>query len=139
MYKIEATAAAGDIIDQIRWMDKVCFRETNSLSFDSAVWWIAYDLDEVPVGYCGLTYFPTGFAFLSRAGVLPGSRGNGLQRRFVKVRERAARKAGVSRAVTYTSIANTHSSNNLIKCGYTTYQPDYYWGSKDAIYWERDL
>ena len=138
-YSVQAIQAVGGYIDKIKWMDRVCFPGNHALSFDGAFWWFAVDEDEVPVGYAGLTYFPTGVAFLSRSGVLPGSRGHGLQRRLVAAREREARKAGVERMVTYTSVYNIHSSNNLIKCGYTLYTPAYEWGLKGACYWEKNL
>lgn len=138
-YKVKAISAVGGYVDKIRWMDRVCFPQGSHVVFDGAFWWMAFDEDNIPVAYAGLTYFPTGVAFLSRAGVLPGARGAGLQRRLVRARERGARKDGYRRLVTYTSVYNTHSSNNLIRCGYRLYVPEYDWGLVGANYWERKL
>jgi RimJ/RimL family protein N-acetyltransferase len=126
-------------VDAIRWMDRVCFPGEATLNFDGAYWWIAFDEDEIPVAYSSITYYPNGTAFLSRAGVLPGSRGCGLQRRMVYCRERQARNVGYRRIVSYTAKDNIVSGNNLIKCGYKLYIPEYEWGAKGAIYWEKKL
>ena len=138
-YVIEAIPAVGGYVDAIQRMDRVCFPGSGPVSFDGAFWWFALDEDKVPVGYASLSYFPTGNAFLSRSGVLPKARGNGLQRRLVRARERQARRDGYERVVTYTSVTNVHSSNTLIDCGYTLYIPPYEWGLKGAIYWERKI
>ena len=129
----------GGYVDAIKRMDRICFPEYGPPPLDGAYWWFAFDPDDIPVGYASLTYFPTGVAFLSRSGVLPKARGFGLQRRLVFAREREARRAGVERMVTYTSSANIHSSNNMIRCNYRLYTPEYEWGLKRALYWEKDL
>jgi len=138
-YRILPVHAVGDHIGTIQWIDKVCFPDDGQMAFDGAYWWMAYDEEEKAVGVAALTYFPNRVAFLSRVGVLPGYRGNGLHRRFVRAREREARSTGYERMVTYTSRENTISSNNLIKCGYRLYTPDYPWGLPYGLYWERDL
>ena len=138
-YSVRFTRAEGGYVDKIRWMDRVCFPIGPSITFDGAFWFLAYDEDNVPVGYSSVSYFNTGNAFLSRVGVLPGARGNGLQRRFVRARERHARVQGYKRMVTYTSAYNVRSSNNLIRCGYSLYTPPHEWGLRGANYWERKL
>lgn len=138
-YSVKAIRAMGGYVDAIKRMDRICFPEYGPPPLDGAYWWFAFDSNEAPVGYASLTYFPTGTAFLSRAGVLPRARGHGLQRRLVYAREREARRAGVQRMVTYTSSDNIYSSNNMIRCGYRLYIPEYSWGLKRALYWEKDL
>jgi len=106
-------------------------------------WWLAYSVDgerEV-AGFCGLTptyAHPEDVGYLKRAGVLLPHRGQGLQRRFVHVRERRARRNGWTSIVTDTS-DNPSSANNLIRCGYRIYTPQEPWGFRHTIYWKKDL
>lgn len=138
-YRVRAIQATGGYIDSIRWMDRVCFPGDGSLVFDGAYWWMAFDEDQVPAGYASVTYYPNGAAFLSRVGVLPGHRGHGLQKRFIRAREHAAKAEGLSRAITYTARHNIHSSNNMIRCGYNLYLPPYEYGTAGCLYWEKKL
>jgi GNAT superfamily N-acetyltransferase len=138
-FKIAPIHAVGDHIGVIQWIDKVCFPDEGHVAFDGAYWWAAYDEKNKTVGIAALTYFPERTAFLSRVGVLPGFRGNGLHRRFVRAREREAKRNGYTRMVTYTSKENVVSSNNLIKCGYRLYTPEYNWGLPYGLYWQRFL
>lgn len=135
--RVEATQAAGEQLEVIRWIDRVCFPD-EPISFDGAYWWLGY-YEDTPVSFAGLVYFPNATAFLSRVGVLPGWRGHGLQRRFIRAREREAKKHGFERMVTYTSEENVISSNNMIKSGYTLYTPPYEWGVKHGLYWQRAI
>jgi GNAT superfamily N-acetyltransferase len=137
-FRIAPIPAVGDNLQSIIWVDRVCFPDEQGALFDGAYWWGAYDEKKL-VATASLTYFPEGVGFLSRASVLPGWRGHGLQRKFIQYRERDARKYGTTRMVTYTSRENTVSSNNLIKCGYRLYIPDAWWGLRHGLYWEKDL
>lgn len=106
-----------------------------------AYWWIAYDEAGDAAGYGALKnsvyWLETGF--LARAGVLPWARGNGLQRRLIKVRERYARKLGWKFMLT-DSTDNPPSSNNLIACGYKLYEPRFPWRASDkSLYWRKAL
>jgi GNAT superfamily N-acetyltransferase len=76
--------------------------------------------------------------YLIRAGVLRKHRGQGLQRRFVRVREARARKNGWTSMVTDTTGATT-SSNNLIRCGYRIFVPKRPWFAPETIYWSKQL
>ena len=138
-FSVRAIPATGGYVDSIRWMDRVCFPGEATLSFDGAYWWIAFDEDDIPAAYASVTYFHNGTAFLSRAGVLPGSRGNGLQRRLVRARERQIKTVGYKRIVSYTSKDNIVSGNNLIRCGYKMYKPECEWGAPGCVYWKKKL
>jgi GNAT superfamily N-acetyltransferase len=103
-------------------------------------WWVATDGREL-AGFCGLTPVyaqPSDVGYLKRAGVLRPHRGQGLQRRFVRVREAQARREGLRTLITDTS-DNPSSANNLIACGYRIYRPDEPWGFPHTIYWYKDL
>ena len=102
-------------------------------------WWIAYD-GKVIAGYAGLEiYQEREVAFLCRCGVIASHRGNGIQRRLIRVRERQARIEGMKRCVTYTSPCNYPSANNLIRCGYRLYKPEYPYGVANALYFQKHL
>jgi hypothetical protein len=89
-------------------------------------WWLVFE-GRFPVAFAGLAlYYPTR-GFLIRAGVLPSARGNKLQQRLIRVRDRAAKRFGLVRNVTYTDsvgLSGTKSSNNLIECGYRLFKPE---------------
>ena len=138
-YSIRQVELVGGYIDSIEEMDRTCFPFDEMLPFDGSWWWVAFDEDDVPVGYAGLAHLWGDRGFLCRVGVLPKARGNGLQRKFVRARQRGARGLEFSRIVTYTDRKNVVSSNNLIRCGYSLYRPTYEWGTSGALYWYRDL
>jgi GNAT superfamily N-acetyltransferase len=103
------------------------------------VWWVAYVDGEV-AGYAGLgIYKGENYGFLHRAGVLKGFRGKGLQRRFIKVREKEARAQGLKVMLTYTANWNLKSANNLIGSGYKLYRPENPFGCTDSLYFWKDL
>jgi GNAT superfamily N-acetyltransferase len=106
-------------------------------------WWLAYAVDEGRdiAGFCGLvptTAHPKDMGYLKRAGVLLPHRGQGLQRRFVRVREAKARRVGFKTLVSDTT-DNPSSANNLIACGYRIYTPHEPWGFNNTIYWKKEL
>lgn len=120
-------------------MDKECFQGEKPYPKKGSYWWLAYYEDE-PVAFAGLTlydYIEQPAAFLSRAGVLPKARGHGLQRRFIRAREKLAKKVGYHRIITYTSYESIISANNLIKCGYLLYTPKHDWGIKHGLYFQK--
>lgn len=126
----------------IKRMDLRVFVNTIELAkpseLDNAAWWVAFR-DGEPVGFCGVQRARTepGSAYLSRAGVLQSARGNGLQRRFLRCRERWARDQGMEAAITYTLPTNYPSMNNLIASGYRTCAGSYL--GSDVVYWRKRL
>ncbi|HYA07750.1 MAG TPA: GNAT family N-acetyltransferase [Xanthobacteraceae bacterium] len=103
-------------------------------------WWIAWKGNN-PVGFAGLRLSQStpGTGYLHRAGVLPRHRGNGLQVRFIRLREAMARKLGMSRMVTDTT-DNIPSANSLIRAGYRLFTPVQQWAFGDqSLYWEKAL
>jgi GNAT superfamily N-acetyltransferase len=82
-----------------------------------SLWWIVESGRRV-AGYGGLYLGIEGEAWLVRTGVLPAFRGQHLQRRLIRTRLRAARKAGVPAVDTYTHVTNIASQRSLIACGF---------------------
>ena len=104
-------------------------------------WWFALD-GATPVAYAAFSDgkhhgYQAQRAFMSRVGVAPTHRGHGLQRRLLSVRERAAAKAGFTRAVSYTSYSNVVSSNNLARSGYRLWVPK--GASGKYLHWYKEL
>lgn len=101
-------------------------------------WWIAYD-GELPVGYAGVVQSVrwVDAGYLCRAGVIRSHRGNGLQKRLIRVREKRARMLGWNWLITDTAAWNVASSNSLIRCGYRLFKPSHPWGVEGALYWRK--
>lgn len=145
VYRIrEVDGGDDDTAELIRELHDDCFGDTApNINPERGWWWLAYAVDgsrEV-AGFCGLTptyAHPTEIAYLKRAGVRPCHRGAGLQRRFVRVRERKAQRMGFASIITDTT-NNPASSNSLIACGYRIYEPVEPWAFKHTIYWRKEL
>lgn len=101
-------------------------------------YWIAYYGEEV-AGFCVAKNIKRGIVFLSLSGVLPEFRGKGIQTRMIKVRLWWARKIKANYAITYTMKDNFASSNNLIKCDFALYDPEYAWVGREMLYWIKKI
>jgi GNAT superfamily N-acetyltransferase len=123
-------------------LDEICFPTDDRINPADSLWWIAWH-GQQPVAYAGLRLcrleHNLGAAFLCRAGVIPGHRGRGLQKRLIRVREQAARKLAITELITYCVSYNCASINSLIACGYRTYWPATKWGGSNAIYLRKPL
>lgn len=108
---------------------------------DGHAWWIARAVSGRVAGYCALGVYQSegGYGFLHRAAVEKPFRGQGLQRRMIFLRERAARAAGVKVMLTYTTDENLASANNLLACGYRLYRPADDFGGTGALYFRKRL
>jgi GNAT superfamily N-acetyltransferase len=107
---------------------------------EDTVWWVALGPSGAPCGFAAARLCDDDTSvFLERAGVCPQARGQGLQRRLIRARERWAKAQGAAWSVTYTSPTNPASANSLIGAGYRLYRPSFYWGCKDSLYFRRQL
>ncbi len=112
-------------LEEILKMDFRLFGVSLGSMVDTSTWWLA-EAELLghwePVGYAAaeLTNNDT-YAFLNRAGVMPVARGQGLQKRLIKVREKWARAHGATHAWTYVYYSNLASMRSLISCGYLPY------------------
>lgn len=130
-------------IEAVRKLDATLWAEAYTDDFVGHELWLAKNDAGKLVGYASLQLVDGGSAaFLAKSGVLWEARGHGLQKRFIKARERRAKELGAKRTVTYTSDDNLASINSLIACGYKMYRPTYSWGlpfGKGGLYWFRSL
>ena len=107
---------------------------------DASAYWIAYDDVSSPVGFCSVRVLRNEpGVFLTRAGILPCARGQGLQRRMINTRVQWARKGGFEYAVTYCYYDNHASIVNLLRCGFKFTRPLYWYGGKNSHYFIREL
>ena len=130
-------------IQRLNVMQEIVFGEIYvSPDASNDFWWIAFDREGI-AGFCCVTVYDhddgSKTAFLSLAGVLHQSRGQGLQRKMVKKREALAKEHGCYRIISYCSRDNIISANNLIKAGYLLYTPEYDWGIENAFYFQKML
>jgi len=127
----------------VRSLDAALWQEAYTDSFAGMHLWLAKDGAGKLVGYASLKIVDGGStAFLSKAGVLWSARGQGLQKRFIRVRERRAKELGINNVITYTDNTNLPSINSLISCGYKMYQPARDWGlpfGKTGLYWKKKI
>lgn len=90
--------------------------------------------------FCGMRPTnETGVAFLCRAGVVPESRGKGLQKRMIRKRVQWARAEGMTEVVTYTAPWNVASARSLQACGFKIYAPHVRWAGDWMVYWSKGL
>jgi GNAT superfamily N-acetyltransferase len=103
-------------------------------------WWIAYD-GELPVAFAGVcqSYRWADTGYLCRAGVIRSHRGQGIQRRLVRVRELKGKRLGWNWLVTDTAPWNMPSANSLIGCGFRMFRPSRPWGIEGALYWRKRI
>lgn len=103
-------------------------------------YWIHLTDDGKLIGFCGIRpsaqWQNTGY--LLRAGVYPEFRGKGIQKQYIKLRIRYAKKQGWEWLIT-DARQNPASVNNLIACGFRMYSPSNPWSFKDATYWRRKI
>lgn len=129
-----------DIRVELDKIDRELFPTSPLAKKNESYWWLVYNSDGDIVAFAGLTFYTTNqTAFLARVGVRKSHRGQGLQKKLIKIRERFAKKMGYKRIISYTSNDNIHSANNLIRCGYLLYEPKWEWGIKYANYFVKHL
>lgn len=126
-------------IGLIKKLHKQTFPEDHFYNSKKNNYWLVYDENNKPVGFCMLSEWSHGIGFLSRAGLLECAQGNGLHKRMIRVRERKAKSLGIDVIITYTKIDNITSSRNLQKAGYLLYIPEYEYADEDCLYWMKEL
>jgi GNAT superfamily N-acetyltransferase len=127
-------------LDACLHMQVVCLEHDEPLDpHTDGTWWIAHDEH----GYTGfasirpsMRWYDT--AYLSRAGVLPHARGQGIQRDLIKVRLAYAKRNGYTWATSDT-FDNIPSANNLIACGFRLVRPTEPWGLPESLHWIKKL
>lgn len=120
-------------------LQKKCLPNDKPYDTTSGYWWIAIK-NGVDIGFAGLVHSSrwTDCCNLVRAGVVPDHRGQGLQKKFIRVRIRQAKALKMNWIVTST-YDNPASANSLIACGFKMFDPSVPWMTRHTSYWRLKL
>lgn len=99
----------------------------------SGLAWITYDQGE-PVAFLYAEPQSDRSWYFSRVGVMPAARGQGLQRKLMRLMQRALK----DKVLFSTTYQNPASANNFVREQWMTYLPVDPWGCPDTIYWRKD-
>jgi len=126
----------------VRRIYKDCFPGETSIELKDQrnQWWLLRVRGE-EVGFCAArpASLSPRVCFFSLAGVLPKYRGYRLQVDLIRIRLKWARRNGFSRVITYTSTDNIPSARNLIRCGFTLFEPNFDWVEGRVWHFEKRL
>lgn len=119
----------------VRLADAVCLPgEDERADLKGGYWWVA-EQDGERVAYAAMhVWAPDNAGFLSRAGVIPDARGQGLQKALARARLRYARRLGLEAALTYVAPHNVASLNSLVAVGGRFYTPAWRWAGVEMLY-----
>ena len=117
------------IYEDLQALDAVVFDGESEFT-ENREWWVILENKRI-VAYCGSGYKEDICHFV-RAWVAHKHRGKGWQKRMIRLRLRNAKNYYT---ITYTSIDNVVSANNLISCGFRPYRPEYKWAGSSFNYW----
>jgi GNAT superfamily N-acetyltransferase len=129
-----------EIADTLHHLHKLTFADTAPDIDPETGWWWLVTTEHEPVGFAGMrqAYTQELGGYLSRSGVVEEHRGQGLQRRLIRVREAKGRRFGWKIMLTDTT-DNPASANSLIASGYKLYWPKYPWAFPHSLYWRKNL
>jgi len=116
--------------------DLICTDPVDAIKKGSIAWYVYKD--GAVVGYATARELE-GCLYLNSAGIIKEARGKGLQKRLIQCRVKYAKRRGLETVITYTSVDNAASINNLIACGFRAYTPAYAWAGAEWVYWRRVL
>jgi GNAT superfamily N-acetyltransferase len=127
-------------VNRLFTLQKTCLPSDNPYDTTTGFWWAATDASSRDIAFAGLVYSSrwSDCGYLCRAGVVPSSRGQGIQKKLIRVRIRQAKALGMNWLVTDTH-DNPASSNSLISCGFKLFDPSVAWGGKGTLYWRLKL
>lgn len=126
--------------DKLSQLQSICLPYDNPYDTNFGFWWTVTDSSSSDIGFAGLVYSSrwSDCGYLCRSGVVPGSRGQGIQKKLIRVRIRQAKAIGMNWLITDT-YHNPASSNSLISCGFKLFDPSVPWGAKGTLYWRLKL
>jgi len=124
----------------LRALQKSCLPGDVVLSPRAGWWFVATASDGRYAGFGAMSPSTrwSDCVYLSRAGVLPEFRGQGLQKRLIRIRLKTAKAIGMNWAVTDT-YDNPASGNNMIACGFKLFIPSDPWGVGRTLYWRKRI
>jgi ribosomal protein S18 acetylase RimI-like enzyme len=126
---------------EIKGMQLLCLPGDEPEEMDAGShWWIVED-DGQPVAFACIRQSRRWFDtwYLSRAGVMPVARGMGLQKKLIRTRLAAAKKAGKVWVVTDVNNDKPASMASLIACGFKPFWPSDPYALETSTYWRKKL
>ena len=129
-----------DYKEELERLQKTCLPQDIPYPIKRGEWWLAFNENGKAVAFACLSpsYRFSNGGYLSRAGVCPSARGQGLQRRLIKVRIARAKKLKYAWLFSDTR-GNPYSGNNLFACGFKMFEPKAPWGYTNQVYWRMKL
>ena len=127
-------------VNRLFTLQKTCLPSDNPYDTTTGFWWAATDASSRDIAFAGLVYSSrwSDCGYLCRAGVVPSSRGQGIQKKLIRVRIRQAKAVGMKWLITDT-YNNPASSNSLISCGFKLFDPSVPWGATGTLYFRLKL
>lgn len=128
------------VLNDLMSLDSHCFPGDEPQDFTAGEWWLCYHRGQA-VGFCGMrpAYSWTKTGFFLRCGVHENHRGQGLQKRMIRVRVARARVLAWRYVITYT-LDNPPSANSLMSQGFRAYWPrEPYIDHAAVTYWRREI
>ena len=123
------------LYNKVKNLDKVVFYGCGNEFLSNREWWVILDNKQI-IAYCGSIYREN-ICIFNRAWVKTEYRGLGLQKILINLRLKEAKGNDV--AITYTTLDNYASANNLIDCGFKLYNPEYGYAGRDKLYFKKSL
>lgn len=126
-----------DLYKRLIKLDSIVFSGANNEFLKNREWWVIVDKKKI-IAFCGCLYSIDGICIFVRAWVYEEYRGQGIQKQMIIERLKAAKKKSCKTAITYTTYSNFISANNLFKCGFLLYNPEYKY-SGGMLYFKYNL
>ena len=103
-------------------------------------WYVVFNDDKEPIAFSGLVPSKrwNDTVYLCRAGVVREYRGQGIQKRLIKIRLKKAKALKMNWAITDT-YDNPASTNSLIACGFRLFNPTTPWGTTNTLHWRHKI
>jgi len=98
-------------------------------------WWVIVSANKI-VAYCGCS-FNENICIFVRAWVQKEYRGQGLQKKMIKLRLKSAFDCRI--AITYTTVDNYPSINSLISQRFKLFSPEYAYAGRQMLYFQKEL
>ena len=124
-----------NLYEELRELDYKVFSGCNDEFKPNRDWWVITS-GNVIIAYCGCT-FTEGLCIFVRAWVHKDYRGQGLQKKMIRLRIKSAYDCHI--AITYTTTDNCPSANSLISQGFKLYSPEYTYGGREMLYFQKEL
>jgi hypothetical protein len=132
--RIQRVKHGSELYDKLIELDAKVFPNCFNEFKDNREWFVIVSKGEI-ISYSG-SAISEGVCIFVRMWVSILHRGKGIQSLMIKRRIESAKKQKCTDVITYTTIDNIPSSNNLIKNGFRLYSPQFAWVGCKYLYWK---